>query len=166
MQPVSHRRNGLVVAIQQPLFSWKPFLRSVDAYAQGWAALSLLHRDRSAETQCADMHGAARAGSRNRRGGGRSGLRIAPFQGNDLCARGARASASSLASTSPRSAPRCSGSTRSGTSCFRPSRLVSSSYSSSDVDVNPDGVEIRLRTEGLANLTAELDAVRPEQKAA
>ena len=34
------------------------------------------------------------------------------------------------------------------------------------VDVSPDGVEIRLRTEGLANLTAELDAVRPEQKAA
>jgi site-specific DNA recombinase len=31
------------------------------------------------------------------------------------------------------------------------------------VDVNPDGVEIRLRTEGLANLTAELKAVRPEQ---
>ena len=32
--------------------------------------------------------------------------------------------------------------------------------------VSPDGVEIRLRTEGLANLTAELDAVRPEQRAA
>src|SRR4051812_21884781 len=30
------------------------------------------------------------------------------------------------------------------------------------VDVSPDGVEIRLRTEGLAHLTAELDAVRPE----
>ena len=34
------------------------------------------------------------------------------------------------------------------------------------VDVNPDGVDIRLRTEGLTNLTAELDAVRPERKAA
>ena len=34
------------------------------------------------------------------------------------------------------------------------------------VDVSPDGVDIRLRTEGLANLTAELDAVRPEQEAA
>ena len=34
------------------------------------------------------------------------------------------------------------------------------------VDVGPDGVDIRLRTEGLTNLTAELDAVRPEQKAA
>jgi DNA invertase Pin-like site-specific DNA recombinase len=34
------------------------------------------------------------------------------------------------------------------------------------VDVSPDGVEIRLRTEGLSNLTAELDAVRPERKAA
>ena len=31
------------------------------------------------------------------------------------------------------------------------------------VDVSPDGVDIRLRTEGLSNLTAELDAVRPEQ---
>jgi len=34
------------------------------------------------------------------------------------------------------------------------------------VDVSPDGVEIRLRTEGLANLTAQLDAVRPEERAA
>ena len=34
------------------------------------------------------------------------------------------------------------------------------------VDVSPDGVEIRLRTEGLANLIAELKAVRPEQEAA
>ena len=32
------------------------------------------------------------------------------------------------------------------------------------VDVSPDGVDIRLRTEGLSNLTAELDAVRPEPK--
>jgi site-specific DNA recombinase len=34
------------------------------------------------------------------------------------------------------------------------------------VDVSPEGVDIQLRTEGLANLTAELDAVRPEQRAA
>jgi DNA invertase Pin-like site-specific DNA recombinase len=34
------------------------------------------------------------------------------------------------------------------------------------VDVSPDGVDIRLRTEGLTNLTVELNAVRPEQKAA
>ena len=34
------------------------------------------------------------------------------------------------------------------------------------VDVSPDGVDIRLRTEGLSNLTAELAAVRPEQRAA
>ena len=34
------------------------------------------------------------------------------------------------------------------------------------VDVSPDGLDIRLRTEGLSNLTAELDAVRPERKAA
>lgn len=34
------------------------------------------------------------------------------------------------------------------------------------VDVSADGVDIRLRTEGLANLTAELNAVRPEQEAA
>jgi DNA invertase Pin-like site-specific DNA recombinase len=34
------------------------------------------------------------------------------------------------------------------------------------IDVSPDGVDIRLRTEGLSNLTAELDAVRPERKAA
>ena len=34
------------------------------------------------------------------------------------------------------------------------------------VDVSPDGVDIRLRTEGLTNLTAELKAVRPERKAA
>ena len=34
------------------------------------------------------------------------------------------------------------------------------------VDVGPDGVDIRLRTEGLANLTADLNAVRPEQRAA
>ena len=30
------------------------------------------------------------------------------------------------------------------------------------VDVSPDGVDIRLRTEGLANLVADLRAVRPE----
>jgi len=34
------------------------------------------------------------------------------------------------------------------------------------VDVSPDGVDIRLRTEGLSNLTTELGAVRPERKAA
>jgi DNA invertase Pin-like site-specific DNA recombinase len=34
------------------------------------------------------------------------------------------------------------------------------------VDVGPDGIDIRLRTEGLANLTSDLDAVRPEQRAA
>jgi hypothetical protein len=34
------------------------------------------------------------------------------------------------------------------------------------IDVSPDGIDIRLRTEGLANLTAELNAVRPKQKAA
>ena len=34
------------------------------------------------------------------------------------------------------------------------------------VDVGRDGLDIRLRTEGLANLTAELNAVRPEQEAA
>jgi hypothetical protein len=34
------------------------------------------------------------------------------------------------------------------------------------VDVSPDGIDIRLRTEGLTNLTAELNAVRPEQEAA
>jgi site-specific DNA recombinase len=34
------------------------------------------------------------------------------------------------------------------------------------VDVRSDGVDIQLRTEGLANLTLELDAVRPEQRVA
>jgi DNA invertase Pin-like site-specific DNA recombinase len=34
------------------------------------------------------------------------------------------------------------------------------------VDVGPEGVDIRLRTEGLANITAELDAVRPDAKRA
>jgi hypothetical protein len=34
------------------------------------------------------------------------------------------------------------------------------------IDVSLDGVDIRLRTEGLANLTAELNAVGPEQEAA
>jgi site-specific DNA recombinase len=34
------------------------------------------------------------------------------------------------------------------------------------VDVGPHGADIRLRTEGLAALTAELNAVRPEQEAA
>jgi site-specific DNA recombinase len=34
------------------------------------------------------------------------------------------------------------------------------------VDVGAAGVDIRLRTEGLANLTAELTAVRSEQEAA
>ncbi len=34
------------------------------------------------------------------------------------------------------------------------------------VDVGLDTVDIRLRTEGLTNLTVELDAVRPERKAA
>jgi len=34
------------------------------------------------------------------------------------------------------------------------------------VDVSPDGVDIRLRTEGLSNLTTELDDVRPKQRAA
>jgi hypothetical protein len=30
------------------------------------------------------------------------------------------------------------------------------------VDVSPDGVDIRLRTEGLANLAADLRAINPE----
>jgi site-specific DNA recombinase len=34
------------------------------------------------------------------------------------------------------------------------------------VDVSPEGVDIRLRTEGLANLTAELIAVRPDDQGA
>ena len=34
------------------------------------------------------------------------------------------------------------------------------------VDVRPDGVDIRLRTEGLSHLTAELDAVAPDREAA
>jgi hypothetical protein len=34
------------------------------------------------------------------------------------------------------------------------------------IDVSPDGVDIRLRTQGLANLTAELKAIGPEQEAA
>lgn len=34
------------------------------------------------------------------------------------------------------------------------------------VDVGLEGVDIRLRTEGLSNLTAELDAVSPDRKAA
>jgi DNA invertase Pin-like site-specific DNA recombinase len=34
------------------------------------------------------------------------------------------------------------------------------------VDVGPEGVDIRLRTEGLSNLMAELDPVGPERKAA
>jgi hypothetical protein len=34
------------------------------------------------------------------------------------------------------------------------------------VDVGPEGVDIGLRTAGLSNLTAELDAVRPHRKAA
>lgn len=32
------------------------------------------------------------------------------------------------------------------------------------VDVSPDGAEIRLRTEGLTNLVADLRAVRPENR--
>jgi hypothetical protein len=34
------------------------------------------------------------------------------------------------------------------------------------VDVSPDGLDIRLRTEGLSNLTAELNAVKPQREAA
>ena len=34
------------------------------------------------------------------------------------------------------------------------------------VDVSADGVDTRLRTEGLANLALELNAIRPEQEAA
>jgi site-specific DNA recombinase len=34
------------------------------------------------------------------------------------------------------------------------------------VDVSQDGVEIRLRTEGLANLVADLRAVKPEPRRA
>jgi DNA invertase Pin-like site-specific DNA recombinase len=34
------------------------------------------------------------------------------------------------------------------------------------VDVSPEGVDIRLRTEGLSNLTAELDAVQPTRRSA
>lgn len=34
------------------------------------------------------------------------------------------------------------------------------------VEVHPDDVDIKLRTEGLANLTLELNAIRPEQEAA
>ena len=34
------------------------------------------------------------------------------------------------------------------------------------VDVSPDGADIRLRTEGLTNLVADLRAVRPEPRRA
>jgi site-specific DNA recombinase len=34
------------------------------------------------------------------------------------------------------------------------------------IDVSPDGVDIRLRTEGLANLAAELSAIKPESRKA
>ena len=34
------------------------------------------------------------------------------------------------------------------------------------VDVSPDGVDIRLRTEGLAELVAELRAIKPESRRA
>jgi hypothetical protein len=34
------------------------------------------------------------------------------------------------------------------------------------VEVRPEGIDIRLRTEGLTSLTAELNTVRPVQKAA
>ena len=34
------------------------------------------------------------------------------------------------------------------------------------VDVSPDGADIRLRTEGLTNLVADLRAVRPEARRA
>ena len=34
------------------------------------------------------------------------------------------------------------------------------------VDVSPDGADIRLRTEGLTNLVADLRAVRPETRRA
>ncbi|HKS63118.1 MAG TPA: recombinase zinc beta ribbon domain-containing protein, partial [Xanthobacteraceae bacterium] len=34
------------------------------------------------------------------------------------------------------------------------------------VDVGPEGVEIRLRTEGLSNVATELDAVRPDRRVA
>jgi hypothetical protein len=34
------------------------------------------------------------------------------------------------------------------------------------VDVGPDGADIRLRTEGLTNLVADLQAVRPESRKA
>ena len=67
----------------------RPYLRpdrlrhDADAHAQGRAALSLLHRDRSAEARCAGMHRATRAGGRDRRRGGRSGPRPPAFPGND-----------------------------------------------------------------------------------
>jgi site-specific DNA recombinase len=34
------------------------------------------------------------------------------------------------------------------------------------VDVRPDGVDIRLRTEGLANLVTDLRAINPEPRTA
>jgi hypothetical protein len=53
-----------------------------------------------------------------------------------------------------------------GTSCSRPSRRASCSCWSSGVDVGLDGADIRLRTEGLTNLVADLRAVRPETQRA
>ena len=83
-----------------------------------------------------------------------------------MCARGARASASSLASTKSEVRAALQRLDPIWNELFPAEQARVIQLLVERVDVNPDGVEIRLRTEGLANLTAELDAVRPEQKAA
>ena len=137
-----------------------------DPHAQGRQALPLLRLDRRAEARRRRLPGAARAGGRDRERGDRPAARPAALAGDHRRARGARRGNRWTASPKPRSARRCSGSIRSGTNCSRPSRRASSSCSSSGSTSAPDGADIRLRTEGLTKLVADLRAIRPEARRA
>ena len=117
-----------------------------------------------AEARRAGMHGAARAGGRDRRRGDRPGPRPAALPGDHRAHLARRQAARSTASTKSEVREALQRLDPLWDELFPAEQARIVQLLVERVDVSPDGVDIRLRTEGLTNLTAELDAVRPEQE--
>ena len=135
------------------------------AHAQGRQALSLLRLDRCAETRCRGLPGAARTGGRDRERGRRPAARPAALAGNHRrhMARGAavhgRHHEADVREALQRLDPLWD-------ELFPAEQARIVQLLVERVDVSPDGADIRLRTEGLTNLVADLRAIKPETRRA
>ena len=119
-------------------------------------ALPLLRRHRRHSTGLLGMPGAQRAGSRGRGSGRRAGAASAAHARDhraDVGGGEERGDEDRRNATSSRPSPT---SRRCGTSCSRPSRRGSSGCWSSGSISSPDGMQVRLRAEGLQTLVEEL----------